>query len=234
MAAAFVITDNGDGTGATATVTGSGVGVSNVVTVFRATGQTGEMTGTPHSRTGDGTISLPVELGQWFAYATSGGAAAGVFYFAASDVTLAVATRVRRAIKNTLELLSLPPAQRVYEQMYPDERNIAFPCALVTVEGLSETVAQSFSQRDDIEHPVKVEIADRHGKNDHKMLPTYERWREAFARCFVAQQLAGVPESVTCRVDFNIIIDPNLPNYDHVVSGFIVRAVCREPRGVGA
>ena len=233
MAATLTIADDEDGTGATATVAGGGAGAANVVTVYKATGRVGSMVGTAYTRTGNGTLSLPVARGLWFALLTTDGVPAGMVYFAATSGLDAVATRVRRAVADTIRLLNIPPAERVYEQMIPDESNVSFPCVLVTVDGVQESQETGLSTVDDIGRPVKVAIADRGGKREAQKLAEYEYWRQSIDRCFRSQQLAGIPESVICRIEPNLIIDPNLPQYDYIVTGLVVRAVCREPRGVG-
>lgn len=234
MAITLTITDNADGTGATATVAGSGVGTANVVTVGKATGLTGPLSFVAGgSRTGDGAVTLAVAGGLWWALLKTDGAFSALAYFSASDGAAAVATRVRRAVCDTLRLLTIQPAERVYEQAFPDPKNVTFPCILATVDGVQESDEQALSTRDDVGRPVKVQIFDRRSKNDHARLPTWETWRQAAERCFRNQQLAGVPESVRCKIEPYVILDPNLPAFEHMASGFVVRAICREPRGVG-
>lgn len=228
------MTDNADGTGAVATVSGGG-SVTNTVTVYRVSGSAEVLaavaTGT---RTGNGTIPLTLSKGCYFAHLAAAGASAGVFYFAVTDGLNAVQTRVRNAVASTIRLLTIAPARNVYEQLYPDDDNVRFPCVLVTLEGVSETTEQGLSTRDDIGRPVKVEIGDRRDKRDNAKMATYEYWRQSIDRCFRNQQLAGVPESVVCRIEPNVIVDPELPKFDYVVMGMVIRCVCREPRGVGA
>lgn len=234
MAAALTVVDNADGTGATATVTGSGIGSANSVYVAKANGEAGVITPTlGGSRVGNGTVDLALAKGLWFAYLTSDGVLANLCYFGATDGLDAVATRVRRAIADTIRLLPIPPAARVYEQIIPDPENASFPCVMLTVDGVSETDEPGLSTRDDIGRPVKVMIADRCNERDHTKLDLYEYWRQSIDRCFRNQQLAGIPESKYCKIEPYIIIDLNMPQYQYMVSGLVVRAICREPRGVG-
>jgi hypothetical protein len=234
VAVTFTVTDNANGTGVTAVVAGSGALDVNDFFGARATGLTGPLVPTLYgSRVGNGAIVLPLPLGLWFLYLSSAGVLAQTSYVSSSDSALAVATRCRRSVCDTIRLLTIPPASRVYEQSFPDPQNVAFPCVLVTVDGVSETDESGLSTRDDVGRPVKVQIADRRSKSDHAKLPDYELWRQAIERCFRNQQLAGVPESKICRIEPYVILDANLPQFEYMVSGLVVRAVCREPRGVG-
>ncbi len=230
--ASFNLNDDADGTGFTADVTESEADAENVFYASRleAAGLTFTQVG---SRTGNGSAAVVVTPGPYVVYMTTGGVFSGVKYGVATSGALAVATRCRRAVCDTIRPLSIPPAARVYEQSFPDPGNVSFPCVLVTVDGVEETSEQTFSQRDDFGRPVKVQIADRFSKGDHERLASYEFWREKITRCFVNQQLAGVPESVYCKIEPYVILDPNLPQFEYMVSGFVVRCVCREPRGVG-
>lgn len=234
MSAALVITDNKDGTGATATITGS-TGATNQVYISRVNGQCGSLAfALAATRVGDGNVTfLPPQKGLWFGYVLSGGALTNLYYFSVTDGRDSVATRVRRAVVSTLQLLQYPFAQNVYEQIFPDESNLVFPCAVCTVDGVSETQQGPFSVLDNIGRPVKVMICDRSDRYDHGNLPNYELWRQAADRCFREQQLAGVPESIQCTIEPYTIIDPKLPEYQFAVTAFTVRALCREPRGVG-
>lgn len=232
--ATLTVVDNADGTGATATIAGSSGG-ANVVYVGRVVGTVGNMAVlTSAARTGDGAVTLALAKGLYFAWLVTDGALQAVYYFGATDGLNAVATRCRRAVCDTIRLLNIPPAARVYEQAYPDEVNVKYPCILVTVEGVGETADQGLSTRDDIGRPVRVGIADRWDRREHTKLPDWEYWRQCIDRCFREQQLAGVPESKICHIEPYVIIDPNMSQYEHMVSGLVVRAVCREPRGVGA
>lgn len=235
MSATVTITDNADGTGATAVVAGtSGAGV--VAHVGQTTGLVGSVPFSfSFSRTGDGSLPFAItRKGLYFAYTLVGGLPVDLSYFAVTDGKHAVATRVRAAVVSTIKSLLIPPALNVYEQMFPDETNVKFPCVICTVDGTQESEALILNNHDDIGRPVKVMIADRADKWEHRKLPDYELWRQSIDRCFRNQQLIGVPESVVCKIEPYVIVDPNARQYQHMVSGFVVRAVCRETRGIGS
>lgn len=233
--ATLAVADNGNGTGAVATVTGSAALSVNQVYGFKLNGAPGAVAGTLYgTRTENGTVALSVGNGVWLFYLLSDGAYSGGYHTAVTDGSLAVATRCRKAVTETLRLLTIDPAQRVYEQAFPEPSNVKFPCILTSVDGEQETDESGLSTRDDVGRPVKVGIYDRWSRRDHGKLATWEAWRQACERCFRNQQLIGVPESKICRIEPFVIVDPNLPQFEFMVSKFIVRCVTREPRGVGA
>jgi hypothetical protein len=183
---------------------------------------------------GDGTVSLSLEKGLWFAHLVSNSVFSGLIYFAVTNGLDAVAARVRRSVADTIRMLPYPFAQNVFEHGIPDPENVVFPCAILSVDGVQENYENALSTADDVGRPVKVQLADRCDKRELiTNLPTYELWREKVARCFVNQRLAGVNESHICRIEPYVIVDPNLPQYEYMVNALTVRAVCREPRGVG-
>lgn len=231
--ATFTITDDFNGATVTATIAGS-AGGANSLFVGKAAGEVGAMPfAAAGDRVGDGAVTLAALPGLYFAYLTTDGAFQAMAYFAASSGLDAVATRCRKGVIDTIRLLPIPPAQRVYEQQWPDPSNVSFPCTLVTVDGVQETEETGISTRWDRGRPVKVMLADRQSHRDPAKLALYEFWREKVERAFVRQRVAGVPESVQCRIEPYVILDPNLPQFEYMVTGLVVRVICREPFGIG-
>lgn len=233
MALEIAVADNADGTGGTATITGSAGGSVSVAAGRVASGAGLIALPTVGSRTGNGTLALSLSRGLWFAYAKEGASISSLYLFNVTDGLDAVATRVRRVVADTIRLLTISPARNVYEQIAPDDTNIVLPCVMLTTEGESESDESKLNTVDDWGRPVKVLIADRATHLDHGKLPLYETWRQAIMRCFVNQQLIGVPESKICRIEPLQIADPKIKEYGYMVAGFVVRAVTREPRGIG-
>lgn len=159
-----------------------------------------------------------------------------VRYFSCTDGTLAVATRVRDSIAERFALTGLPcvAAGRIHKQIFPDPSNMEFPCTLLTTEDVSEEFQPGLNELDYIGRPCRVQIADRVSEYQHDDLPDYEYWREKLMRAVLHQQLPGVTECIQCEITPYIIADRNLPQYQYFVSGFVVRALCREPRGIGS
>lgn len=229
---AFSIADNGDGTGATATFTGTSGAVNTVY--YSLIGSTWSWFNAG-SLTGDGTIDFSTSLGVYLAYLyTAPSAVSPLAGFTVSNLyAQSIQTRLRNAIAATLATLPFPPAANIYQLMWPDGANVKFPAILLTMDGVQETEEPILSTLDDVGYPVRVMFADRTSKNDHSKLPLYELWRLYGMNCFRNLRVLGVPESKICRIEELVIIDPNLPQYQHVVSGFTVRCICRQPRGIG-
>jgi hypothetical protein len=242
MPPALAIADDLDGTGATATVSGA----TGTVNVFagRVLGEVGEIA-LPQiaTRSGNGTLALDTGRGYFFAYAEDSLARSPLYYFAATSGLDAVAKRLRNALESRFRLVAMPEYPeltrplgeiRVYQQIHPDEGNVTFPCLMLSIEGVQETPESSQSLKDDWGRPCRVAIFDRHDTHAHSGLSKYELWRERLIRSVNQQRVPGLPESLITKVEPYVIADPNLPAYQHFVSGFLVRATCREPRGLGA
>lgn len=147
---------------------------------------------------------------------------------AATNGTQATATQLRKAVKAAIELLGLPIVE-VVEQWTPDETDLAYPVVILTPENTAETTEGSMNLTDDIGYPVRVMIADKQEHYDHDALPDYELWRQKIADRFRNKQLASMPSNVICRIEWDGIINPNLPKFMYAVSELVVRGVCREP-----
>jgi hypothetical protein len=146
--------------------------------------------------------------------------------------TQSVATRLRACLVTRFSAVDTGIGSNWHEQIIPDETNIRFPCGILTVDGLSETFVPKLSGKDDWIRPVKVMICDRCDQYDHGRLPDYELWRERLMRSVNQQRVPGLPESLITTVEPLIIVDPNMPKFQFLVSGFIVRAQTREARGL--
>lgn len=232
----LTVIDNFNGATATATVTNTAGEVVNVYT-SPFTGYPGSLPAWTLSgtRAGDGTLTLNLSPGYYWAYAMADQMElSNLVYFQVSSSAEAWATLVRRAIRARILTLGLPIAD-VYEQWTPDESNVTFPCVMLTVENVMETREQVMSLRTDIGRPTRVMICDRQDKYDHARLPDYEMWRQKIERSFSEQQLfvAGV-QTVVCKIEYDAIVQPELPKYQFMVSEFVIRTITREPRGFGS
>lgn len=129
-----------------------------------------------------------------------------------------------------------------YYQILPDDTagydldtervvDIKFPAVLLTAEGEIEgrpgNDDTGFKSR---EYPVRVWIADLNPARNHARGLDYLTWRKRLMDAFDDQAIAAVPEVVRCTVQPNVIFDPRLPSYAHIVSGFVVRVETEEPR----
>lgn len=121
---------------------------------------------------------------------------------------------------------------RVYGQMLPDESNVTFPCVIVTSEGEREELLPGTSESIRRVYPYRVFIADRHGTRDHARDAQYRSWRRAILETFHQKRalIDLVPGCYWCEVAPEVVYDQKLPQYQHVVSGMVVRCYTTEPR----
>ena len=238
MSLTLATTDNRDGTGMTAAVAGSSGGSVTVWAMPMADNVPFALIAT---RTGNGTLPLPLLPHLYWLYAAEGAAVTPVQGGSATDGLAKTPTRCRAAVAARVRTLGLTDPSNgrplpVHEQLYPDETGVqTYPCVILSVEGSTETVGNNGTfAADDKGYPVKLMVADRLGSPpDHSRLPVYEAWRYAIERAFDGQYLPGVPESAECKVEPYLIADPAMPQYQHFQSGMLIRCFCRVPRGLG-
>lgn len=228
MALTVSFSDNADGTGATATVTGSGgAGVG----VFAARVNAGGWVSVG-TRTGDGTVAVAVPTGLRWGYAAVPGEISPPTPFVVTGVGgLSLATRCRDAVKAVVESLPLSGSRGVVEKPYPDAANADFPVVWVTADGVREAIEPGLNATNDIGYPVRVLIVDRHELRDKaKLRERYEPWRALIIAAFLNRRLPGVVESIQCLAEPLQVLDPNLPQYQFVVSGVVIRCLTRTTR----
>lgn len=227
MALAVTFEDHADGTGATATVVGTGGAGVEVFAQLEIRGGW-VLVG---SRTGDGDVPIAAPTGLRWGYARAGSDLTAPAAFVVTSGALALATRCRDAVVAVVQSLPLDGLRGVLEKPYPDAVNADFPAVWVTADGVRESVAAGLNNTNDIGYPVRVLILDRHHQRDLKALrEKYEPWRALLVEVFQNKRLPGVPESVQCLVEPLAILDPNLPQYQFVVSGLVVRCLTRKTR----
>lgn len=177
--------------------------------------------------------------GAWWVYAADNAAQSAPVLVLVTDGLDSVPTRCRAAIAARIVTLGLTDPDGggplpVVEQIYPDETGVStLPCVILSNDGVQEGDFGGVNAFDDKGYPTRVGIVDLQGTPpDHRRLRVYERWRYAIERAFDGQRLPGVPESAYCRIEPYVIFDPKLPMMSHIVSGLLVRSVCRVPRGL--
>lgn len=228
MPLSITFADLADGSGTTASVLGTG-GASVEVFVQVVNGGGWSSAGT---RVGDGDLLLVLPVGLRWGYARiPGEQTAPVSFVVTGGGGLSLATRCRDAVIATVQALSLDGCRGVIEKPYPDPANADFPVVWISTDGVRETVEAGLNATNDIGYPVRVLIVDRHELRDKSRLrERYEPWREAIIEAFLDKRLAGVPESVQCLIEPLPVLDPNLPQYQFVVSGVVVRCRTRKTR----
>ncbi|WP_439623376.1 hypothetical protein [Gemmata sp.] len=231
--ATLTVTDTGDGSGATATVAASSGG-ANGVYYAAVDGSLGAVTWSlGGSRVGDGAVPLALPKGYYWAYCLTGTAASNLVYFQVTDGADAVITCCFNAVKATIQLLNQPFSVRVYDSQFAgNQPAIEYPCTVLTSEDGQDSDEAALNGRDDLGHPVRVQIMVHCVKFDNSIKDTLRAYRQAVFRAFHNQRLSGVTESVRNRVELGGIAmirgDAPLAN-----SELTVRCVTREVRGLG-
>ena len=125
------------------------------------------------------------------------------------------------------------PTGRVYDEtiLGDAELNIEYPCVVASIEGEAERVAtpRTVGKRQ-LEFPVRVFILDRDSEvqaNEAK----YTRWRQLMMTAFdqrprdaTTGRVLGATDVYDCEVVPKVVFDEKLPQYQMVVSGFVVWA----------
>jgi len=114
------------------------------------------------------------------------------------------------------------------QEWTPDDSETDFPCVILTHENTSQTKTQAIVGTSDIGHPVRVMIMDRVSKYEQDKMPDYDDWRNRIWKKFDNKRLVGVPEVLTCEIEPDTISDPRSPQYQEMVSQFIIRVNTRE------
>lgn len=219
--------DNADGSGITLTVDGFGAG--RMLNVF--TSVPGLDWSFASFVVGDGIHTIPVAPGLVSVYVAADDDATlftppRTVY--ATDPEEAVATRCRRAVGQVIAGLALPlVGSNIVEGIFPDDTAVQYPVCHLSVEALTETVQVVVTELNDIGYPVQVMYADNNHMLWHSRLRVYEVWRERTIAAFEGKHLEGVPESMYCAVEPMMIADPKLPQYQHMVTGMVVRCFTR-------
>lgn len=252
MALAITWTDAADATGGTVAVTGSDVGQTVTINAM-AVDATGLRTPTfsqVGSRTGDGDVTITPAAntvpGYLWIYASgtvSGSPAiSNLVYALASDNSEALASRCVDALASRLAGLTMDPADdtpsgtapnaNIYKRILPSDYIVQYPCIILSHEGQSEGQPGTLTQKDDVEYPVNVYLADRNDGNNFARRKSYLLWRQQMFRALRNQRLAGITEVLTVKVQPMQVFDPKLPAYGLVVCGLVCRVWVRETRGV--
>lgn len=245
----LAVADNEDATGTTATITTSNAGATNTLYRSSVSGEVEAGTWTSSgSRTGDGTISVSLTTrGYYFWYVKSvlltESTISNLVYCPITDGEDAVLTRCIAAVVSRLQLLTLSGIPTASIVAITDIAGLNpasvpnYPCVLVGREPTPHRISGVLNDRDDIGYPIQVLNCDSDSLGSQSDVARWDKWREQEERAFRYQRLPGVAESqLACEIEPLKILDPAFkpPIYDKVVSGFTIRANCREVRGLGA
>jgi len=243
MGISLTIADNQNGTGTVATFTGSDPASSNALFAVDVPSLTLGI-GVPAwvsygTRIGDGTIAMPVPPGYFWAYATNQLGAGFItvippVLFSATLSPLSWWDQIANAAQAKIQALGLAgiSSKNVMVRMLPWPPVESYPCVYLVEENEQETLQVSTNLTDDKEYPVRVLFKDRADAAGYdRKRTTYNLWRQQILTAFENRRLPGVPSVYMCKVQPTVMIDPNLPQYQFVVSGMTLRFVNREVRG---
>ena len=239
MPLTLTVTDNANNTGALASI--AGADAATVTVYYMGPRHTAWQNG--GSRSGNGTLTLSIVKGYYWAYAAgtvSGSPAVSLVspMFPVTAGTESLQERILDAVKSGIQAIatagSLPglDPDSVYQRKFvTQDTAFIYPCVLLVNVG-AESYLGGTNIRDDLGHPVGVQIATSRGIDDVADMTGILLWRERIERYFITQLLAGVPEVIGCNVEFMPIFDPRLPDFSKTVSAFQLRFRTREFRGV--
>lgn len=142
---------------------------------------------------------------------------------------------IKVAAGNAIVGLDLPGiGEKVYGQLIPGDKSgyqfstgkvldMKFPCVLLTSEGETEEFLPGDSEGIAGRFPQRCWIADINDPGRHKDERIYLAARKTIMATFHQRKLAGCGAVRSVTVDPRVIFDPRLPNYQHIVSGMVVR-----------
>lgn len=243
----LAVADNEDATGVVATITGSDVASTNTLYRSSVSGELEAGTWTSSgSCTGDDTIAVAITtLGYyfWYVQSVSGGEStiSNLVYQAITDGEQAVLTRCIAAVVSRLQLLTLSGIATDRIVAVADISNPGttpnYPCVLVAREPTPHQYLGGTNIRDDIGYPIQVLFCESDDLGGQSDTARWDLWRQQAERAFRFVRLPGVAESqLASEIEPLKILDPQFrpPIYNKVVSGFTIRVMTREVRGLGA
>lgn len=235
----LTIADLANNTGATATIAGTSGGASTVY-AQAVNGLLGSGSWTAAgTRTGDGTLSLALAKGYYWAYClTAPATLSGLAYFVVTDGAAAVESRLFAAALASLRLLALDCTARVYDSAFADDPNVQYPCVIASTESARQTDEAALNGRDDLGHPIRLLIRDVVPKFDEVAQTRFRLWRQSITRAFINQRMPGVIETIINRVEPGALLR-HVPGGGEKMkniaeSELVIRCITREVRGLGA
>ena len=224
-------------TGFTVTVSGSGGAVVTILTCHADTPFAGVQFQSVGTLTGDGSLAVQCPAGFYFVTAMTSTAIATPVVVAVTNQLEAVGVRVQAAIAARLTLIGMAGiGANVLTQFLPDASEMKYPCAVVHWAGTVESEDSGLNQLDYIAIPIRVDFYDTAFKGSmHEIRNLYLLWREQTGKALRHQPLPGVPESAWCDEQFGAAVDLGAERDNgSYIGSLVIRAVCREPRGIGS
>lgn len=249
MPLTVAVADEGDGT-STATIAGSSAGTVEVFTSAweGAAGATGDWT-SQGSRAGDGTLTLTLGDGYYWAKAdeTSASKHSVPYYWRQTSAVDAIMWQCLNAIQARLQGMTFSAEASdsattiqsgsimVGKLTWP--KYVEKPGILITPYG-AETMHREAGTniRDDVDYSILVQIMDRDGHDMDENLQTFLKWREQIAKAFRNQNLVGVSAADVYLVYVTpaAILDKKTWESEArlFISSLVIHCLARETRGL--
>lgn len=246
--------DAADGTGGTLTISGSTGGATNALYTQRldAAWYGDEGWNSEGSRSGDGTIAVTCEPGQYMGYVLStSGAESNVslpLMFRASDESESVYFQCLQAAQTRIRLLELRDIMpgNITAWKLPLLRAVgsaigkkaSFPCVILsTMEAEALNAEAGTNARDEIIYPVGVTIVSEvdvkpeygHVEEGHDR---HLKWREQIRKAFINQRLPGVSSIWRTNVRMRVPQIAGLIADGLEGSAMVLEFISRETRGL--
>lgn len=235
----LAISDNADGTGVRVSLTGGDAAATNTVYRFKFEGVTeAPMWLLTATQTGNGSSVVAMTNGVYWFHCLSSLAGESVIsnlvYRIVTDGEDSVYIRCKDAIVAILKALQLEGiGEKVFSVPFPEDRSKSYPCILVTSQPTPPSIQSATNLRDERGRAVAVLFYDSADRGPNFPEKKIDLWRQTAERPFSGQRLE-VAEVRRTEVEPAMVLDPNEPAYNKVVSAFTVRCYCWEERGMGA
>jgi hypothetical protein len=242
-APALAVSDDTAGGAFTATLSGGVGGAANTLYRAQFTGRAGPIAWVEAgSRTGPGIITgvAPAGYYLWGVSSVVGDEQAfSDLYYA--NLTTGVDALYQRILDGTEAAINaLATGLTAYQRKDESEKNVTYPCLMVTPWGEVETVGPGDRLADEVGYPVRVTLETRtlHAQDSQGQ---ELGWRQQVTDGLGFQRLAGVPEVQTCLPEHRPVFEPGgadpvtgapftQANADRLSSGVVFRFVARVAR----
>ena len=123
----------------------------------------------------------------------------------------------------------LPKIADVRVRPQYSEEALSFPCVVWTYEGGQEKPADSQCwETVDAWYPCRCYVCHRVETGNDALAETVIGWRATLIAALMhLQTLENVPECGDLQIEYGVVIDPKLPQYQTVIGAFTVQCLCR-------
>lgn len=238
------LADNGDGTGAVATVASSSSGSSNVVSTVPVDGDLGGGTDwtAGGSRTGDGTVSLTLDPGYYWARVVSTlnsqTAVSIPIYFVVTSGDDALFKQCLDAVLARLQGMTFSGinSSNFFLRKLPWNRKVSAsegkPATFITPVPEKQSAREGTNNCDDIGYGVAIVVVSVSNEDLVNNLGRNTLWRQQINKAFRNQRLPGVVGNYRCEVEPGSVFNPSFFGANYDVFSLTIRCWCRETRGI--